>query len=592
MATPTATTTPEAFPTTDLTPRAVVDRIPRVFRHPIGLSLVSAGLLWLTFPPVEWHGAAWVALVPLFLMVMDPRRRPILGPATFLGAFAFWLLAIQWILAVDRSAWTGWLAMAAALALFTVGFVWFTRIVIRRLAWPITVVAPVVWVAFEYVRAHVLTGFPWYYLAHSQFRQIYWTQISDFSGSLGLSFLIALVNAAIAENLAPGFYHAENRIDTNFGSVERGRWVRLGLVGLSLAGTLGYGVFRVHQASFRDGPRVALLQSGEVQELNPERRKTSRELHDLYLTLVAAAARKTPRPDLIVWPETAFPYGVVTIDPLLDPREFEEQARRYNSEMIAADWIQKRDANNRELRRIVQGTRIPMMIGATTYDFHSPALARYNSAILLQPDADPQSYHKLHLVPFGEYVPLIETFPWLTKLTPYEMDRIPTLDFGLQPTWFRLGSFRLAAAICFEDTVPHVVRRFFAENPGDAEPDILVNLSNDGWFRETSEHLMHLAVATFRCVENRVPMARSVNTGISAVIDGNGRITAQLPQTAVAALDAVVPLDDRTSLYSRWGDWLGQATVVGTIGFLVLGVIAPRRINPPNPSSRANPTSI
>ena len=570
-------------------PVVASDRIPRWVRHPAGLSVLSAGLLWLSFPPVEWHGAAWVALVPLFLLITNPAPGRWVGGAAWLGGFAFWLLAVQWVLAVDPSAWLGWLAMAFALSLFWFGFVWSTRLVLRRLGWPLTVVAPIIWVAFEYARAHVLTGFPWYYLAHSQFRQVYWTQIADFAGSLGLSFLIVLVNAAISEVIAP-FVFPSPSVTTSLTApgwrvVPRATWVRVGFVGLSLVGTLAYGIFRVESVTFRPGPRVALLQSGEVQEYNSTTRKTPAALHQLYQALVNKAATHEPRPDLIVWPETAYPFNYVQIDPLLDPVEFEEQARRYNPEMIAADWTLKRDRIKADLQRILDRSRIPMMIGATTYDFRAPELARYNSAILLQPNLGPQSYHKLHLVPFGEYVPFIETLPWLIALTPFQGDRIPTLNFGDRPTWFTLGPWRLAAAICFEDTIPHVVRRFFSEVPDDGQPDLIVNLSNDGWFHATAEHEMHLAVSTFRCVENRVPMARAVNTGISALIDGNGRIVRSLAKEVVdQVLDAVAPLDDRTSLYSRWGDWLGQSTLAGTIGFLALGWIAPRRLASASPA--------
>jgi apolipoprotein N-acyltransferase len=169
-------------------------------------------------------------------------------------------------------------------------------------------------------------------------------------------------------------------------------------------------------------------------------------------------------------------------------------------------------------------------------------------------------------VPFGEYVPLIGTFPWLTVLTPYHGPDavIPSLSFGGEPAWFRLGSYRLAAAICFEDTVPRVVRRFFSA-PDQSQPDLLLNLSNDGWFRGSSEHDMHLAVSVFRAVENRVPLARAVNTGISAVVDGNGRVIAALPKLQEGFLTQTIPLDDRVAFYSDCGDWLGVACLAATV---------------------------
>ncbi len=556
-------------------------RVPGFLRHPMSLSLVSAALLWLSFPPAEWHGSAWLALVPLFLLVSDPQPRKSIYLAAWLGGFAFWLLAVQWLLVIDQTAWLGWLAMALALSFWWIGFVWATRIVTRRLVWPITVVAPVVWVALEYVRAYAVTGFPWYYLAHSQFRQIYWTQIADFSSSLGLSLLIALVNAAVAELLAPRFYGFDpapkSSPTTGWRRLATWRWVRLGLVVLGALATLGYGAFRIQTAQFRPGPRVAMLQSGEVQEYNSDQTKSAQALYQLYSNMVETAISRRPKPDLIVWPETSYPFGHVNIDPNLDPKAFDEQVKSFLPEAIGADFTRKRDANTWEFKRVLERTRTPMMIGASTYDFRTSGYSKYNSAILFQHGLELQAYNKMHLVPFGEYVPMIDVFPWLTALTPYRGTRTKFLDFGDRPTWFEMGEYRLASAICFEDTLPHVVRRFFAEAPGGKQPDLLVNLSNDGWFHETSEHEMHLAVATFRCVENRVPMARAVNTGVSAMIDGNGRIVDSRPKTSVDVLDAVAPLDDRTSFYSRWGDWLGQASLAATVGFLLLSWFNPKR---------------
>ena len=218
-----------------------------------------------------------------------------------------------------------------------------------------------------------------------------------------------------------------------------------------------------------------------------------------------------------------------------------------------------------------------MMVGSSLYEFSASGYSRFNAAILFRPGLPAQVYHKIHLVPFGEYVPLLKTFPWLIRLTPFQGTKVRFLDHGVKPTWFELGKYRLATAICFEDTVPHLVRQFFADAPDGRQPDLLVNLSNDGWFGQTSEHEMHLAVSVFRCIENRVPLARAVNTGVSAMIDGNGRIVASLEKLKANVLTVTTPLDDRVSLYSHWGDWLGLFCLASTLGLLVLGTFSPRR---------------
>jgi len=544
--------------------------------HPVVLGLISGVLLWLSFPPAEWSWSAWFALTPLFLLVESRRSKAAVYLGSWLGGFAFWLLAIHWIWWTDPTAWLGWVVMALFLSLWWPGFLFLARFSARRLNLPIMVAGPVLWVALEYVRAFVLTGFPWYYLAHGQYRYSYLTQIADFSGALGLSFLIAMVNAFWVDLLTRPLFRVGAR-----GSW----WVRLGLphkariaaVTIGVAGTMAYGVYRVSSAKFRAGPRVALLQSNEVQEYNSERKKSSAALQAVYESLVERAARSDPRPELIVWPETSFPFRYVAIDPTLDDKALDKLVKGVYPDEIAADVKLTRDRTNAYFDEWLARLRIPMMVGSSLHDFGAAGYSRYNAALLLQHGRALQAYHKLHLVPFGEYVPLIDALPWLIRLTPYRGTRPHFLDFGKQPAWFDLGPYRLAAAICFEDTVPHVVRRFFAEAPGGRQPDLLVNLSNDGWFHQTSEHEMHLAVSTFRCIENRVPLVRAVNTGVSALIDGNGRVLKSLPKMTGGVLVETTPLDDRVSFYSRWGDWLGQSCLASTIGLLILGILAPRR---------------
>ncbi|WP_435006641.1 apolipoprotein N-acyltransferase [Tundrisphaera lichenicola] len=543
--------------------------------HPVVLGLISGGLLWLSFPPAEWSWAAWFALAPLFLLVESKRTNWSLYLASWMGGLAFWLLAIHWIWATDPTAWLGWIVMALFLSLWWPGFLFLARYTRKRLKLPIMIAAPVIWVALEYIRAYALTGFPWYYLAHSQYRFVYITQIADFSGSLGLSFLIAMINAFWVDLLTRPIFRAKatgwwwRRLPID----QKARFL---VVLISLGGTLGYGYFRISTSRFRPGPRVALLQSNEIQEYNSDQKKSSAKLQALYESLVGRASSSDPRPDLIIWPETSFPYRFVMIDPTLDEKTLDEHVKKYDPEEIGADLKMSRDRISAYFISLMDSLRIPMIVGASLHDIGHEGYSRYNSALLLQHEKQLQTYRKLHLVPFGEYVPLVEQFPWLLRLTPYRGTRLRFLDFGKNPEWFELGPYRLATAICFEDTVPQVVRRFFAEAPDARQPDLLVNLSNDGWFHQTSEHEMHLAVSTFRCIENRVPLARAVNTGVSAMVDGNGRIIASLGKLKEGVLTEVAPLDDRTSLYSTWGDWLGQSCLACTIGFMMLGTFSRR----------------
>ena len=557
-------------------PAATIDRgLP----HPAWLGLVSGALLWLSFPPAEWSGAAWVALVPLFLIVASARPVRSVYFGAWLGGFVFWLLAIHWIWWTDDSAWLGMVVMAGFLSLGWPGFVFLARFANRRLRLPLIVVGPVFWVALEHVRAFVLTGFPWYYLAHSQYRLIYLTQIADFAGALGLSFLIVAANAFIADLLILPLFRkrAEGSIWVRLSPAFKARLV---VVGSAIAATLGYGVLRVETAVFRDGPRVALLQSNEIIRFDSDRTRSNEKNLTILESMVRQAAQEDPRPDLIVWPETSYPYGFTAFETGFSPTRLEQQVKEFDPRSIAADWTREQKRVEAYFAAILEKTKVPMVVGSTIYSFGQAGPLKFNSAILFQTGLAFQTYQKLHLVPFGEYVPLLKTLPWLIRLTPYRGTRLHFLDHGLKLSWFDFGKYRLATAICFEDTVPHLVRRFFDEAPDGRQPDLLLNLSNDGWFKATSEHEMHLAVSVFRCIENRVPLARAVNTGVSAMIDGNGRIVRSLEKLKQGVLTATTPLDDRTSLYSRWGDWLGLSCVAATIGLVILGTFSPRRREP------------
>jgi apolipoprotein N-acyltransferase len=548
----------------------------RVPTHPLVLGVASGVLLWFAFPPAGWSWLGWVALVPLFLLVKSDRSRAAIYFGAWLGGLAFWLLALNWILCIDPSAALGWVVMAGVLSLFWPAWLAMTRLGTIRLGLPLMIAAPVVWVASEYVRAYMFTGFPWYYLAHTQYRHLPLIQIADFSGSLGLSLLMATAGAFVVDALTLPLLHPSPRGPRLTRPMAR----RAGVLAVALVATITYGLARLATARFTPGPRVALLQSNLMQRYRSA--ITAEQIEKIYLHLVERAAKAEPRPELIVWPETSYPYGFVAVDKDLAADELARQVQAYDPGSTVAEWLHKRDAVSNQLHGWTDALGIPMVVGSLTYDFRSGGLNRYNSAILFEPGKTTiQSYHKLHLVPFGEYVPLLQTFPWLTALTPYRDGHVPTLAFGGRPDWFDEGKYRYATAICFEDTVPQVTRRLFAEIKDGRSPDLLLNLSNDGWFasrdddgtiRGTSEHRMHLAASVFRAVEHRVPLARAANTGISSVVDGNGRVIAELPAAKEDVLITEVPLDPRTGLYTTVGDWVGQGCLAITIGLIPLGL--------------------
>ena len=539
----------------------------RVSRHRMVAGVASGFLLWTSFPPLEWSWIAWIALAPLFWLATLGGSRWKTYLAAWAGGLVFWLLALEWVRVADSSAWLGWIFMATIFSLWWPGFLALARWSVYRLQIPLILAAPIIWVAGEFIRAYFLSGLPWYYLAHSQFRHLYLIQIADLTGSLGISFLITVFNAFVVDLLSRPLL----QITKTGTRLARRQHVRLCLVTVLLGMTACYGAIRIAYALFHDGPRLALLQSNIEQRL----KMTGDPLKTIarFEALIEQAIADSEPPDLIVWPETSYPYGFIAIDSKIDPAALERQVHSISSEITVEKWLRKKQAIEEDLHEWVNRIKIPMLVGSSFHDHTPVSHAKYNSAILFSPAvSDTQFYHKMHLVPMGEYIPFIDIMPWLSMLTPYHGERLPRLNFGDQPRLISLHEQLMAVTICFEDTIPQVINRFFAE-PGERQPDVLINLSNDGWFHGSAELDMHLAIGVFRAVEHRVPLARAVNTGFSALVDGNGEIRAFLPKDTEDILAVTVPLDDRRSLYSRFGDWLGLSCLAVTIGLVPIGIV-------------------
>jgi apolipoprotein N-acyltransferase len=546
----------------------------RLSRHPVTAGVTAGVLLWSAFPPVEWSWLAWVALVPLFWLAIQtgPSVRLCLG--AWVGGLVFWLLSVQWVRLTDPTAWLAWVTMAFIFSFWWPGFLALARYAVFRLDLPLMLAAPILWVGMEYIRAHLLTGFPWYYLGHSQYRFLTLIQIADTASALGISFLVAFVNAWIVDLLSLPLMKRSLRGPR----LTARQTVRLWMVTLLVGGSLVYGAYRRSTAQFRAGPRLALLQTNfEQRYKNAGELPAIIQMLERIQHLIERSARSEPRPDLIVWPETSYPYGYTSIDPATPAPALSRQVGFISGEITVADWVDKMQKVSEHLHGLTDSAGVPMLVGAIFYDHRPEGLSKYNSAILFEPMVRTiHAYHKIHLVPFGEFIPFLDSLPWLTVFTPYRNGYVPSLAFGRQPVTLQLGQYRVAAAICFEDTVPHVIRRFFQETEDGRQPDVLINLSNDGWFRGSSELDMHLAVSVFRTIEHRVPLARAVNTGLSALIDGNGEIRDTLPRLTESVLNVAVPLDDRTSNYTVLGDWLGVSCLAVTIGLLPMGFVRGR----------------
>lgn len=539
--------------------------------------VVGGLLLWASFwvPALVWFG-----LAPVALLVVLPARRGMLYLGAGLGGLAFFLPGVSWIRLCDPSAWIGWLLLAAYLALYFPLFVFAARVLHRRWRVPVLLAVPVAWVACEYLRMHLLTGFGWLLLAHSLHRWPTTIQIADLAGVYGVSFLIALVNALWVELVTLPLVHL---------SAGRRRWNRtlVARVAVTAALVLANGLYGTMRLWARDrsdsgGPVVLLLQTNLEQKLKLN------NIDEAVRQILALNDRaRALKGDLVVWPETSYPYYYGDVagplgDLELDRLRSERQARKLGQ--TADEPIAERGAQFRQglldakedLARVADHVRKPILVGTLRYDFRPGLAAQYNSAVLIAPDQGAvAAYDKVHLVPFGEYLPLAESFPFLNFLLPYE-GGLESLDAASVPEAIHWGNLHLAPLICFEDTLPWIARRFVRDAGPGAPIEFLVNQSNDGWFEGSVEADYHLAAGLFRCVEVRRPMVRVSNTGITAAIDSSGVIQRILTDGAGRAtlfadiLSVQIQRDWRASSYVHLGDWLP----LGAVALVALALVA------------------
>jgi apolipoprotein N-acyltransferase len=584
-------------------------------------ALLSSGLMYLSFYPLAWGWLAWVALVPLLCLVRSDARPRNIYFAAWLGGLAFFWPVLQWMRVADYRMYFCWALLATYCSSYLPVAVWLLRRLDRRTSLPLVITVPAVWVGLEYLRSFLLTGFPWYYLGHSQHNLLPLIQIADLTGVYGVSCLVAAANAwafemLYAQPLFRGLLQLREpacvppppeQTQTQPNQAANGNR-GLAFQGFSIfvlvAAALFYGFWRMDKGHFETGPRIALLQANVDQRLrnnaDVDRRVASQAVRD-YEYLSAIAVRQSQKPHLVIWPETSFPY------PWFD-------VSRVSADKLRPDWADEAIAIEKLLRTWVKTWSAEYLFGMNSIVLNEAGEeVRYNSALVVKPEGTVgERYDKVHRLPFGEYVPLLDWLPFMKRFAPYDHDY--SIRSGEQQTRFNLGDYRYGVLICYEDTDPVLARQLVTDTEDGPPADFIINMSNESWFDDTCEHEEHLALCRFRAIECRRTMARAVNMGISAVIDGNGRVleprsawqkfpakagakgpatsreyqvwdispqdgeVPELPPARWAdfkkvpgVLSATIPIDRRTSLYARFGDWLPQAAWI-VLGF---GLIAP-----------------
>jgi len=438
---------------------------------PLFLTFLSALLLTLPFANGKLWVFAWFGFVPLFLALKDISRIKAFLLAYLSGVF-FWFLTIYWLVHVTL---LGTIVLVLYLALYSGVFGIIFTSVKHRAAQPQIFFIAFVWVLLEYLRSYLFTGFPWALLAYSQYINLPVIQIADFTGAWGVSFLIMLVNVSIYLAFSSHF---------SILSFKRKYLVPVLFILISL--TYGYyKLYLIPSRQQRESIRISVIQGNIPQELKWDPSAVSYILNQ-YARLSQDAIRK--QPDLIIWPEASSP-GLLGVD----------------------DYILE------EIVGLAKNLKTPLLIGTVSRDGHD----YFNSAILIGAYGEIfQRYDKLHLVPFGEYIPLKKYFPFLETIAP-----IGDINKGKEYTIFQnlkrntQNAPKFAVLICFEDLFPELSRKFIQRGA-----QFLVNITNDAWYKETTAPYQHLQASVFRAIENRVFLARAANTGISGFIAPTGKI--------------------------------------------------------------------
>ena len=534
------------------------NRLRNLYRSPFGYGLAGGVFLWASLPPLEWNSLAWVAPIWWILLIRKselPGRRPY--AQLWCAGFLFWMAELHFLRLPHPATSLGWVALSLYLAFYLPVFVACSRVAVHQLRLPVILVAPVVWTGLELARGHLLTGFTMASLGHSQYQLIWLIQFAQLFGAYGVSFVVMFIAACLARMWPLDEAGEENRRFVFWPTIP---------IGVVLPALYWYGMVHQVPESGEKPVRIAIIQGSIDTEFKSDPAMAQRIL-DHYFELSREAVKEFAPVDLVVWPETMFRTTLTTFD--------ENAAVPANCPWTREEFLdyaeRAADTSAKSVQNAVDALDTPMLIGIDRCHHGADGAYFFNSAVLATPDDGvTDTYDKMHLVLFGEYVPLGKKFPFLQRLTPLPI----SLDAGRNPVSFEFKGIRLSPSICYENVLPQVIRRqFLGGKKGGRYPDVLVTLTNDGWFWGSSALDLHLICGVFRAVETQRPMIIAANTGFSAWIGPNGRILAKGPRQETGYLLAeIAPADRGVTFYTRYGDWASGLCLLATIGFAVVGI--------------------
>ncbi len=502
-----------------------------------GLAIASGILIALSFPNPGLSFLAWIALIPLLIALEEssPQTAFRIGLTCGITAYA---IILYWLnIVFTRYGHLPWSVSIPAYLLLVLWLALFYGLstCIARLGELIGIKAaftlPVAWVAFDFIRSFLFSGFGWAMLGHSQFRTLPLIQIADLAGVYGITLLIVLTNIVL--------YRALRAVS---GAGVRYPVKSAIILLVLLLGTLFYGFSRLNEVeSPHSKPlRVALIQGNIAQDIkwSPEFRE---QTLDTYERLTREASKGGV--DLIVWPESAVPFF-------------------FQDEPLQAERI----------RNLARDMHAYLLFGSPAHELRNGRSTLLNSAFLISPNGETVGRaDKLHLVPFGEYVPLGNILSFINKLVVGIGDFSP----GERAVPLNMGSTKLGIQICYEIIFPELAREYV-----QAGARVLVAITNDAWFGRSSAPYQHLAISIFRAIETRTPLIRAANTGVTAIVDENGHIHTMTNLFVEAYRTGDIRPGRGTSLYLTIGDAPAWLCVLLTAGIAMLGWFKRKKLRP------------
>jgi apolipoprotein N-acyltransferase len=501
-----------------------------------GLAALSGVLLALSFPKFGHPAVAWVALAPLLIALTGTsgwravRLGYVSGAVSSLGLLYWTALVVTQYgglhLAVSVLIMV---LLCLAVALFPALFGWLAALLIQSFGTTGLLLAPFAWVATEILRGHTLLNFSWCLLGYSQQPYPHFIQIASYTAVYGVSFVVAATSAALA------FLAAERG--------PRARAVVAAAASLLVAAVAVHGAAALRRPLRESGRlRVGLVQASIRQDEKWDADKLARNV-DRHVALTRDAVDQGAQ--LVVWPESAVPF------------EFDRDPA------IAAD-----------LTRLTREADIHLLFGNDDREPGQEGRDRlFVGAKMLTPDGRVSlRYHKVRLVPFGEYVPLQRVLTLGGRFAAKLVRRVSDFTPGKQHVVGELNGARLSVSICYEAIFADFIRGFV-----DRGADLLVNVTNDGWYGYTSAPHQHFAMAVFRAVENGKYLVRAANTGISAVVDPRGRVLARTQLFEETTLVFEVPIVPGRTFYSRHGDVFAWTCFGVAVLLVAYGLVSSRR---------------